>query len=148
MRKTNFKKILICVLSFVLIAVMALVMFGCSKDEQADAPETTAQLVNKEVIGEGATVFDFGVTDADGTSKLYEVHTDKTLVGDALLELELIDGEDGQYGLYVKTVDGKTYDYDKDGKYWAFYENGVYATAGVDATTITPGASYEFKAEQ
>lgn len=147
MKKTNFKKKLICVLSFVLIAVMALTMFGCGKAEDVETPETTAQAVNKEIVGEGATVFDFGVTDADGNSKLYEVHTDKTVVGDALLELELIEGEDGQYGLYVKTVDGITYDYDKDNKYWAFYENGVYATAGVDATTITPGATYEFKAE-
>jgi hypothetical protein len=68
-------------------------------------------------------------------------------VGNALLKLELIAGEEAQYGLYVKTVNGITYDYDADGKYWAFYENGVYATAGVDTTPVTAGATYEFKAE-
>ena len=36
---------------------------------------------------------------------------------------------------------------DKDGKYWAFYVNGEYASAGVDATDITEGATYAFKVE-
>ncbi len=34
-----------------------------------------------------------------------------------------------------KTVNGMTADYDKDGVYWAFYINGVYAMTGIDATT-------------
>ncbi len=147
MKKTNFKKKLICILSFVLIAVMALTMFGCGKESTGETPETQAQTANRQVVGEGSTVFDFSVTDADGSKTDFEVHTDEKNVGDALLKLGLIEGEDGQYGLYVKTVNGIKYDYDKDGKYWAFYENGVYATAGVDQTDITAGASYEFKAE-
>ena len=38
-------------------------------------------------------------------------------------------------------------DYDKDGKYWAFYVNGAYATKGVDSTDIEAGATYSFKVE-
>jgi hypothetical protein len=75
------------------------------------------------------------------------VKTDKTTVGAALLEVELIAGEDSQYGLYVKTVNGITLDYDKDGKYWAFYIDGEMAMSGVDSTDIAEGATYEFKAE-
>ena len=59
----------------------------------------------------------------------------------------MIAGEDGDYGLYVKTVNGETVDYDKDGKYWAFYINGEYGMTGVDATDIVEGDSYAFKAE-
>lgn len=147
MKKTNLRKKLICILSFVLIAVMALTMFGCGKEQTPEAPETQAQMVNRQVVGEGKTVFNFSVTDAEGSKTDFEVHTDEKTVGDALIKLELIEGEDGQYGLYVKTVNGITYDYDKDGKYWAFYENGVYATSGVDTTPVTAGATYEFKAE-
>ncbi|MBO5896173.1 MAG: DUF4430 domain-containing protein [Clostridia bacterium] len=154
MKKTNFKKNLICILSFVLIAVMALTMFGCGKADEVKDPENTTQtadtaapVVDKTVLGEGATVFDFAVTDADGNVSYFEIHTDENVVGNALLKLELIAGEEAQYGLYVKTVNGITYDYDAEGKYWAFYENGVYATAGVDTTPITAGATYEFKAE-
>ena len=59
----------------------------------------------------------------------------------------LIAGEDSEYGLYVKTVNGVTVDYDTDGKYWAFYVDGEYAATGVDSTDITAGATYTFKAE-
>ena len=68
-------------------------------------------------------------------------------VGAALLSLGLIAGEDSDYGLYVKTVNGVTVDYDTDGKYWAFYVDGEYAATGVDSTDITAGATYTFKAE-
>ena len=68
-------------------------------------------------------------------------------MGEALLELELIAGEEGQYGLYVTTVNGITLDWDKDGKYWAFYIDGEYATTSLDLTDITPGTTYSLKAE-
>jgi hypothetical protein len=66
-------------------------------------------------------------------------------VGDALLELGLIAGEEGAYGLYVKTVNGITADYDVDGTYWAFYIGDDYGMTGVDMTNIEPGATYAFK---
>ena len=69
-------------------------------------------------------------------------------MGDALLELKLIDGEESQYGLYVKTVNGVTADFDKDKEYWAFYVNGEYAMSGVDTTEIEAGATYSFKVEK
>ena len=99
------------------------------------------------VLGEGETAFTFTVVDGDGNETAYEIHTDKATVGEALLELGLIDGEDGDYGLYVKTVNGVTVDYDTDGKYWAFYVDGEYAQTGVDSTEVTPGANYAFKVE-
>jgi len=99
------------------------------------------------IVGEGTTVFPFVVVDADGNEKHFEVHTEKTMVGDALIELDLIAGDTAEYGLYVKTVDGITVDYDTDGKYWAFYINGEYAMTGVDATPITEGEEYSFKVE-
>jgi len=99
------------------------------------------------VVGEGATVFPFVVVDADGNEKQFEVHTEKTMVGDALLELGLIAGDTAEYGLYVKTVNDITVDYDADGKYWAFYINGEYAMTGVDTTPITEGEEYSFKVE-
>ncbi len=51
------------------------------------------------------------------------------------------------FGLYVKTVNGITVDYDTDGKYWVFYENGKYAVKGVDSTEIIPNVTYSFKVE-
>ena len=69
-------------------------------------------------------------------------------VGEALMAEGLIAGEDGPYGLYVKTVDGLTLDYDKDGLYWAFYINGEYAMTSADMTKVEAGATYKFAVER
>ena len=103
---------------------------------------------DSNVLGEGQTKFTFTVVDKDGNETDFEIHTDKETVGEALLELNLIEGEDSEYGLYVKTVNGITADYDTDGVYWAFYVNGEYATSGVDTTPVTEGDSYSFKVEK
>ena len=98
-------------------------------------------------LGEGETSFVFTVIDADGEKTVFNISTNKKMVGEALKEHNLIDGEEGQFGLYVKTVNSISYDYEKDGKYWAFYVDGEYALAGVDKTEIKNGSSYMFKAE-
>ncbi len=98
-------------------------------------------------LGEGTKSFYFEVTHADGAYELYEIHTDADTVGEALTGEALIEGEESQYGLYVKTVCGETLDYDLDGYYWAFYVNSEYAMTGVDATAIEEGATYSFAAE-
>ena len=100
------------------------------------------------MLGEGSTKFDFTVVDKEGGKTEFEIHTDKKTVGEALVELKLIEGEDSEYGLYVKTVNNITADYDKDGMYWAFYINDEYAMSGVDSTEIKEGESYSFKIER
>ena len=151
MNEKFIRKILSFIVCGVLIAAMALFTIGCNgKDVSSDNSAVTNSVSETEttVKGEGDTVFKFTVTDADGAVSAFEIHTDKKVVGEALLEVDLIDGEQGDYGLYVKTVNGKTLDYDKDGKYWAFYENGSYAAKGVDQTDIAEGVEYSFKAEK
>ena len=162
MKMTNAKKALSLFLCIVLIAVMALFTTGCNDSKETpdeNSSEISSQTVENEVteeaeseavaveVGEGSTKFTFTVTHNDGTQKTFIVSTDKTTVGEALVDNEIIAGEDGQYGLYVKTVDGETLDYDKDGKFWAFYVDGAYGATGVDMTDITAGATYEFRAE-
>ena len=151
MKTKIFSKKLLVTLLVVLIAVMALIITGCTNNTQEEptiepvqTTDSQSSVINK---GEGQNAFAFSVTDLDGKETHFMIKTDKETVGEALLELELIAGDDSEYGLYVKTVNGLTLDYDKDGKYWAFYENGAYASAGVDSTNITEGAVYAFKAE-
>ena len=158
--------ILSLVLLMALIAAIALSVVSCGKNSQGEveSPATesgtvTQNNVNSEngtdgstdtsssVIGEGNTQFEFTVTFVDGTSRQYTVKTNETTVGDALSKVGLIAGEESTYGLYVKTVDGVTLDYNTDGKYWAFYINGAYANSGVDTTEIKSGEAYAFKAE-
>ena len=147
MSKNSRKKLLSILLCIALIAAMALCTAGCGSK---DAPETTvsAGAAGATSVGEGQTAFLFTVVDADGKETAFDVHTDETTVGAALLALGLIDGDDSEYGLYVKTVNGETADYDKDGAYWAFYVNGEYAMASVDAYTPEAGTTYGFHVEK
>lgn len=152
MKTKCMKKTTSLILCMVLTVAMALSAAGCNGNqvnETPSAPTANASTSADDItaLGEGSTSFDFSVTDQDGNATQFEIHTDKATVGEALLELNLIAGDDGEYGLYVKTVNGITVDYDKDGKYWAFYVDGEYATTGVDSTPVTDGASYAFKVE-
>ena len=79
----------------------------------------------------------------DDKSVTFTIHTDKTTLGDALIEHGLIVGETGMYGLYVKTVNGMLADYDIDGSYWSFYKGGEMMMTGVDGEPISGGEHYE-----
>lgn len=155
MKMKNFKKSLSLILCIVLIAATALFATGCKDNTTSTDPAvtTTAPVASSaasaevNVLGEGKTVFDFTVTDFDGKETAFEIHTDKKTVGEALLELGLIAGDNSEFGLYVKTVNDITADFDKDGKYWAFYIDGAYAATGVDSTDIEEGKTYSFKVE-
>lgn len=160
MNARNTSKWLSFILCVALIAAIALTAMGCT-DQNPETPETNggAAVTTAEngtvaetpdpnaptIKGEGATVFYFNVVDKDGKETKFEIHTDKTTVGEALLELGLIEGDMGDYGLYVKKVNGITAEYEVDGTYWAFYVGNSYGMTGVDMTDIEPGATYTFK---
>ncbi len=139
------KKRISIVLCLTMILAMCFGMVACGK--KAPTEPTTVSMVSGQTYGSGNTSFAFSVTDPDGKETAVTVKTDKDTVGAALLDLGLVVGEDSEYGLYVTTVNGTTLDYEKDGKYWAFYINGEYAMTGVDATPVEDGASYSFVAE-
>ena len=161
MKMTNLKRLAQLILCVVLVAAMALMTTGC-KNATEETPDTTDDVTTVQdttvaddseddddnVLGEGENQFTFKVVDKEGNETVFTVNTDKKIVGEALLDLGLIEGEDGDYGLYVKKVNGILADYDVDQTYWAFYVNGEYAMSGVDTTTIENGAEYSFKIEK
>ena len=99
--------------------------------------------VSYTVMGEGATSFYLTVKNVDNTVTKFQINTDAATVGEALLALELIAGDESEYGLYVTSVNGITADWDSEQAYWAFYIDGEYAMTGVDATEIVAGTTYE-----
>ena len=140
------------ILSILLVLLMLAGFAACGEKEtttDADAvtSETSIAADGTVIIGQGSKELTFTVVSLDGTEKKFLVKTDKETVGEALLDAGLIAGEKSEYGLYVKTVDGTTLDYDKDGKYWAFYIDDEYAMTGVDSTIIEDGKVYTFKGE-
>jgi len=153
MRLKSSKRINSLLLCMMLIVAMAITMVGCGAKDSGDSNQSSTKAQGNEdveikVLGEGQTKFSFMVVDEDGNETAFEIHTDKTTVGEALLDVQLIEGEASEYGLYVKKVNGITADYDETKTYWAFYVNGEYAAAGVDTTTIEDGATYSFKVEK
>ena len=97
-------------------------------------------------LGEGANTFTL-VVEIGEEKVTFAISTDKKTVGDALTELGLLEGEESQFGLYVKKVNGVLADYDVDQTYWAFYINGEYAMTGVDTTDVVNGTTYTLKRE-
>lgn len=135
--------------STVLVAmslVLIVCLVACNTAEKTGIWENATYLRDM-AFGNGAKTIMVEVVAEDLKVK-FTLHTDKDTVGAALLEHELIAGEEGQYGLYVKTVNGMTADYDIDKTYWAFYINGEYAMTGVDVTEITDGSTYKLAREK
>ena len=118
-------------LSMLLVLIMVFSLVACGATES-------------EVTGASFKVV---VADLEGKETTFDYTTDKATVGEALLAEGLIEGHETEYGLYVDSVNGIALDWDKDGKYWAFYIDGEYAMTGVDTTEITEGATYAFKPE-
>lgn len=134
MMNNSLKKLLSMILCVVLVAAMALFATGCMEN---GTEEATGESVSFTVV----------VVDLEGKETTYEVTTTETTVGAALMAEELLAGEDGPYGLYIKEVAGIPLDWDTDGKYWAVYVDGEYALSGVDSLAVTEGAEYTFKPE-
>lgn len=135
----RFAKITTLVLAFIFILSLA----ACSVRPDSPVWET-AQYTSDTTLGNGGKTLEIEVKADDYLIK-FTIKTDKTTVGDALLEHKLIDGEQGAYGMYIKQVNSITADYDADKSYWAFYINGEYAMTGVDTTDIKEGDSYRLE---
>ena len=133
-------------LALALAAVMLLALAACGK-----APQTggvTLPVQDGATIGQGSKTITVEVTDAEGKTVRFTVNTNQETVGAALQELGVVAGEQSSYGLYIKSVNGITADYDKDGVYWAFYIDGEYASTGADQTGVTAGSVYAFRVEK
>ena len=82
------------------------------------------------------------VVHGDGSEKVFELSTQAETLRAALDEAELVAGEDGQYGLYILTVDGETVDESKQ-QWWCITKGGEQHNQGVDGTVIADGEQYE-----
>ena len=105
---------------FVLMAALALCFVSCGGDE------TTGEAVTFTLTVVGP-----------------EITTDAANLGDALLAEGIIEGEEGQYGLYINAVNGITADFDADGAYWSLYIGEEYAMTGVSDTPIAEGDAFK-----
>lgn len=128
-------------LSLLLCLVMIFSLISCAKDEISN-PWANAVYTENTDFGEGAKTVTVTVN-VEENSVVWTLKTDAETLGEALLEHGLISGDESEFGLYVKVVNGITADYDIDASYWSFTQNGEYMMTGVDGTAISDGDRYE-----
>ena len=139
---------------FALLLAMMLVLSLCAcgaTESQQTEPEgtTTAAAVDpleeEPVMDEGLMQITVTVVHSDGSTKDFTYQTPDSSLGVVLVENGLIEGNDGPYGLEITKVDGEEAVYEKDKAYWAIYEEGEYATSGVDGIAVVDGANYKLE---
>ena len=112
----------------IVLAVMVLAALLCWK---SFAPQAV----------EGDKTITVEVVHGDGSIGEYTIHTDSETLGAALMEAELLVGEEGPYGLFVQAVDDEAVDSAKE-QWWCFMKDGEMIMTGVDMTMIADGEHY------
>ena len=85
----------------------------------------------------------FTVVYADETSDEFQITTAQEFLRGALEDEGLIAGDETEYGLFVKTVNGVTAD-DANQEWWCLTKGGEAVETGVDSTPVTDGDAFEF----
>ena len=143
--QTNFRAKRLTAFCFVLIVVMLFTACNTNK-VSPEGKWVDARYLSDTELGEGAKTVVVSVKAGENEIS-FTLHTDKTYLAEALLEHELIEGDESEFGLYVKKVNGILADYDVDKTYWGFYKNGEMMMTGVSAAEIADGEHYELVLE-
>jgi len=136
------RKLLNLICCFMVI-VLSFSTSGCNRQETVTDLWEDAIYKEDAELGGGAKTVMVEVVVED-KSVTFTIHSDKATLGDALVEHNLIEGEQGAYGLYVKKVNGITADYDINRCYWGVKKNGEGLMSGVDGIELEAGEHYEF----
>ena len=121
------KKILLAVIALVVVAAVMVGVYFATRPEPVDGQKTiTVTVVHK-----------------DGTSKDFTYKTQEEYLGPVLQSEGLVEGEMGEYGLFITAVDGETADYSVDQSWWMLCVGEESATTGADAVVIEDGGLYK-----
>ena len=123
----NKKKLLGILLIVVLVAAMALVYGKFSEKPVEGSKNITIEVVNSKE-----------------ESKVYELKTDAEYLIEAMEEAEglTFEGEEGEFGMSIMTVNEETADFNVDASYWAFYVNDEYCNYGVSEQPVEDGDAF------
>ena len=98
--------------------------------------------LTKGTTVQGAKTITIDVIHKDASLKTFEYHTDREYLGEVLTDENLVDGEDGPYGMFITTVDGETAD-DANQEWWCISKNQEMLNTSADQTPIADGEKYE-----
>ena len=119
------KKLLAGVLALVLVVAALIGIYFATRPATSAADKTIT-----------ATVV------ANGEEEAFTIHTDEEYLRGALESIDLIAGEESEYGLFVTTVNGITAN-DANQEWWCFTKGGESLNTGVDSTPIADGDAFE-----
>ena len=107
----------------------------------------TIFLTTKPAVNTGKKHAVLEVKDDKGEIKTYTADTNAAYLVDLMDELQnssdfSYDAQNGDYGLFIQTVNGKTADYSIDHSYWAVYVNGQYGSYGISEQPVADGDTY------
>ena len=98
-------------------------------------------------LGSGSKSITVQVTAGD-KSITFTLKTDKETLEDVMKENSLVEGDESQYGLYIKKVNGILADYDVDATYWGINADGEATATGASGVIVQEGVVYEFIRKQ
>lgn len=82
------------------------------------------------------------VIHGDESTETFEYSTKREYLGEVLVDEKLVEGEEGAYGLYIKTVDKETVD-ESNQEWWCITKGGERLNTSADQTPIADGDKYE-----
>lgn len=112
-----------------LLLVLLLAGFGMLYTQTR--PQTTA----------GEKTIYITVIHADSSKADFTYQTDAEYLGEVLLAENLVSGEEGQYGLFITTVDGETADSSRQ-QWWCITKDCEKLTTSADTTPLTDGDAF------
>ena len=136
------RSILKTVIFSITMTMLCVVMAACSNQKKEENLWENAVYTENTVLGEGEKSVVVEVA-AQDKSVTFTINTDKENLEEALTEHNIVSGEKGAYGLYIKVVNGITADYNVNQSYWSLSKNGEYMQTGAGDTKISDGDKYE-----
>lgn len=147
------KKLLTLTLAILMCVLVTLSLCACG-EKSTEQPQTQTQSETVDPLWSSATYSEnttlgtgdkaIVVTVKAGEKSIdVTINTDAETLEQALISVDLIQGDESSYGLYIKTVNGINADYEKDGYYWAIFADGEYLTQGANKTNIKSGDKFE-----
>lgn len=91
---------------------------------------------------EGEKTITVKVVHGDGSEKDFKYGTNEAYLGAVIQENKLVEGEEGQYGLFMTSVDGEEAD-DSKQQWWCLTKGGEQVNTSADQTPIKDGDTFE-----
>ena len=125
-QKKSNKKILLAVAALVVAVAVVLGIYFVTRP----APQQGGKTITVQVVL------------LEGEPSDFTIQTDEEYLRGALESIDLIEGSESEYGLFVTTVNGVTVD-DSKQQWWCFTQDGEMLMTGVDTTPIADGDHFE-----